>query len=296
MDFFDILGVSPADTLEEVRLAYVRLIRLTHPDVAGPGGTAESARLNAAYDVLSDSVKRDAYLNKRKVSRSRRAASAGGAVSRSGLVGPLRDECIVTRLVPRQQSVLVRVGSYFCLRDLVGCDADSLRQVTMEDVRDGVREFLKTFTFTTELPLPVPIQVDDTPAGCRVEFITVDTGVRTAVLRSLGGLHFSFAYTECDSEGSCDWECVVHRRVTSAAGVSRPMPGEARLLSAVLKEFDALLTPGQSAKPFFQIPTVLSFLFAALPVGLDLGGTGTTGQYQQYNLQRACRLDSRPKK
>jgi hypothetical protein len=162
----------------------------------------------------------------------------------------------------------------------------------MEEVRDAVREFLKTFTFTTELPLPVPIQVDDTVDGCRVAFCTITSGA----LESLGALHFSFAHLECDLDDAykCDWEIVVQRRCPVSMEHPRALPGEARILQAVLTEFDALQTMGQQTRgALFQIPAFFSFLFAALPVGLGLDG-GTGGDYRQYNLQRACRLDSRP--
>jgi curved DNA-binding protein CbpA len=45
-----ILGVAPDASREEVRAAYARLIRRTHPDAGGTAGLA--AQLNAARDVL----------------------------------------------------------------------------------------------------------------------------------------------------------------------------------------------------------------------------------------------------
>jgi DnaJ domain len=45
-----ILGVSPDATLEEIKAAYGRLIRMAHPDVGGTEGLA--AQLNAARDRL----------------------------------------------------------------------------------------------------------------------------------------------------------------------------------------------------------------------------------------------------
>lgn len=48
-----LLGVSPDDEWEAVRVAYRRLIRLQHPDRAGPGATVRAAELNEAYRVLS---------------------------------------------------------------------------------------------------------------------------------------------------------------------------------------------------------------------------------------------------
>jgi hypothetical protein len=51
-----LLGVSPDEEWEAVRVAYRRLIRLQHPDRAGPGATVRAAELNEAYRVLSRSL------------------------------------------------------------------------------------------------------------------------------------------------------------------------------------------------------------------------------------------------
>jgi hypothetical protein len=48
-----LLGVSPTDEWDAVRIAYRRLIRQQHPDHAGPGATVRAAQLNDAYRVLS---------------------------------------------------------------------------------------------------------------------------------------------------------------------------------------------------------------------------------------------------
>lgn len=45
-----ILGVTPESTLEEVKAAYARLIRMAHPDAGGTEGLA--TQLNAARDRL----------------------------------------------------------------------------------------------------------------------------------------------------------------------------------------------------------------------------------------------------
>lgn len=64
--FYDVLGVSPTATSEEVRAAYRRLCRQTHPDV---GGNNALFRLVAsAYRTLSDPGRRaeyDAFLTAR---------------------------------------------------------------------------------------------------------------------------------------------------------------------------------------------------------------------------------------
>ena len=169
----------------------------------------------------------------------------------------------------------------------------------LEDVRDAVREFLKTFAFTTELPLPMPVQVDEVPDGCRVAVLTLNGG---SSLVSLGDVSFSFRETlDCDISPDmgppinpvCDWECVVPRRFP-VDGNEGPLPGEARIMAAFMREFEGLLqSSGPAKEPWFQLPSWLSFVFAALPVGLGADGPNA-GQYRQYNLARACRLDDKP--
>jgi hypothetical protein len=53
-----VLGVGPTASVDDVRGAYLRLIRGTHPDLAGgePGATRRTARLTEAYAVLRRTV------------------------------------------------------------------------------------------------------------------------------------------------------------------------------------------------------------------------------------------------
>lgn len=47
-----VLGVGPAASSREIRVAYRRLVRSHHPDVAGPAGTDRATRVIEAYRVL----------------------------------------------------------------------------------------------------------------------------------------------------------------------------------------------------------------------------------------------------
>ena len=62
-DYYDILGVSKTATSDDIRKAFRKLARKYHPDVAKDKKTAEEKfkEINEAYEVLSDTSKREKY-------------------------------------------------------------------------------------------------------------------------------------------------------------------------------------------------------------------------------------------
>ena len=60
MDHYERLGVSREASEREIRGAYRRLARASHPDREG-GDAEEMAALNEAYEVLQDPERRQAY-------------------------------------------------------------------------------------------------------------------------------------------------------------------------------------------------------------------------------------------
>jgi curved DNA-binding protein CbpA len=57
-----VLGVADDAAPEEVQLAYRRLAKTWHPDVnPAPGAAARFRRVNAAYEILGDPSRRDAF-------------------------------------------------------------------------------------------------------------------------------------------------------------------------------------------------------------------------------------------
>lgn len=60
-DYYAILEVAPDAEADEIRLAFRRLARLYHPDVAGTGDLARMRQINAAYDILSNPERRRQY-------------------------------------------------------------------------------------------------------------------------------------------------------------------------------------------------------------------------------------------
>jgi curved DNA-binding protein len=62
-DYYETLGVPKTATSDDIRKAFRRLARQYHPDVAKDKKTAEEKfkQINEAYEVLSDSAKREKY-------------------------------------------------------------------------------------------------------------------------------------------------------------------------------------------------------------------------------------------
>ena len=63
MTFYEVLGVSPWATAEEIKRAYHRLALLHHPDVreGGEGSDRTMRSINDAWSVLGDPARRRAY-------------------------------------------------------------------------------------------------------------------------------------------------------------------------------------------------------------------------------------------
>ena len=62
MNYYDVFGVSPAATLEDINSTHKALAKMYHPDINSSEGAHEKmAMLNEAYDVLSDAKKREKY-------------------------------------------------------------------------------------------------------------------------------------------------------------------------------------------------------------------------------------------
>lgn len=61
LDYYAILEVSPSTTTAEIKRSYRRLVRFHHPDLNQDALDTHIKRLNVAYEVLRDPVKRAIY-------------------------------------------------------------------------------------------------------------------------------------------------------------------------------------------------------------------------------------------
>lgn len=67
-DYYKILGVTEFDSAENIKLAYRKLARKWHPDVAGNTSDAiyKFKEINEAYEILSNQIKKTEYDRARK--------------------------------------------------------------------------------------------------------------------------------------------------------------------------------------------------------------------------------------
>ena len=64
-DYYDVLGVSPDATAQSIKSRYRELAKEMHPDVSGEESDTDMARINEAYEVLSDKSRRAEYDKRR---------------------------------------------------------------------------------------------------------------------------------------------------------------------------------------------------------------------------------------
>lgn len=78
--FYAALGVAPTASTAEIKSAFRRRAKDLHPDRnPDPGAREAFHRLTAAYEVLSDTVRRTAYDSRRTAGRGGASGEAGGA-------------------------------------------------------------------------------------------------------------------------------------------------------------------------------------------------------------------------
>lgn len=72
-NYYAILEVPPTATMDQIKHSYRRLARLHHPDLNAQALDIHIKRLNEAYSVLSDPVKRARYDEQWRAEQERQA-------------------------------------------------------------------------------------------------------------------------------------------------------------------------------------------------------------------------------
>lgn len=83
---YEVLGVAPTASSDEVRAAYRRLARQHHPDRGGPAAEATMARINEAYRVVGDPGRRAVYDAALRPLSASTSATTGSAAPSPGRV------------------------------------------------------------------------------------------------------------------------------------------------------------------------------------------------------------------
>jgi curved DNA-binding protein CbpA len=87
MDPYLVLQVAPDADLIVIAAAYRALARRYHPDVAGEGGTAQMRRINAAWEVLKDPVRRREHDQRRGADTAAHSFTATAPPPGTGAAG-----------------------------------------------------------------------------------------------------------------------------------------------------------------------------------------------------------------
>jgi|MDSW01.2.fsa_nt_gb curved DNA-binding protein CbpA len=269
---YDVLGVRENATKDEIRRAFLRMSKTHHPDVRQTSGDDDGmmAKVNSSYAALFDDDARRKYDAKLRESRKGDAkmkrASDGVTAIYEGLVGPIVNDEMASLDVCKIEE----------------CAVDAAAEMI-----DSIRQWARTLAFTSELPLPLPVSVDDLPTGARLAFMRYDS---SQGLREAGALRLEVLET---SEGT---KVSVSRSFAKASRAAKfEIPGEGRVMSAFMQEFKFLL--GEDEKRTRKVDeasdddfvSAFKSAFAAfiLP-GLPMFGATKSapgGAYNAYNLK-----------
>lgn len=269
---YEILNIRPTASKDEIKRKFLSLSKRYHPDVRSVvDGSMEA--INAAYEKLTNEDARaeyDAELAKqRRESRKRNKFSDGATTVYEGLVGPIVSD--------------IRAS-------LDVCEGDECELGVAERMVDNIRQWARTLAFTSELPLPLPLSVDDIADGARLAFMrySIDEGLREA-----GAL-----LIEVEEEATGTRVVVRRSFAVSSGAAKQEIPGEGRVMTSFLEEFNYLIGDGgeQTESALYgeeEEPRGLGGIGSAIAAfalpGLPLFGATKSapgGAYKAYNLKQ----------
>jgi hypothetical protein len=168
-DYYAILEVAADADEQTIRLAYRRLARRYHPDVAGTGSLARMQALNVAYAVLSDPEQRrryDARHGRTSTSATSATAAASSAAHASHTARPV---------APRHGTLRHADGPLRCLTALAASDATPVSSLAF--ARGGALVGLGL--------IDGRVQLHDVPSGNMIQTLAFGSQPVAGVLQEL---------------------------------------------------------------------------------------------------------------
>ena len=230
---YDVLEVSSSATQEEIRVAYKNKMKTFHPDVLkddDDDGGNKASEINKAYVLLTKEKREhtDAVLMS-AFRRRTNGISYGDDKSirehKEGVVGPMNEVVLAELVVCGSSS---NDDDDAVLSEVCSIDVEEI-------VIDEMQQFCSVMAFSSEMPLPVPIQVDRLENGVRMAFVRWD--FETKHLEQIGSLWFEYV-----NDGAVKiarrWQKGEKREKTDE------LPGEKRILEDFYEHFNYLKKVG----------------------------------------------------
>ncbi|KAF5834935.1 hypothetical protein DUNSADRAFT_8123 [Dunaliella salina] len=131
---YDVLRVSSAASLEQIKHAYRQIARKSHPDLFQPGpeqleAEARLRKVNNAYEVLSDAAQRAEYDVRWKFAQE--ATSAYASTTRPGAEDPAKAAHFAAQMAAAQEA-LARAAQARTLARTARRQAEALRKRTRD--------------------------------------------------------------------------------------------------------------------------------------------------------------------
>ena len=221
---YEVLEVDSNASAEEIRIAYKNKMKVFHPDVVKDKNSNGKAafEINKAYVLLSEKREQTNSLLS-AFSRSKGGRNNNGKTKeqKEGVVGPM---------------------SEYLLAELVVCGSvdEGLSEECSIDVQeiivDEIQQFCSVLAFSSEMPLPMPIQVDRLENGVRMAFVRWDFDTKN--LEQVGSLWFEYDTNDGMVKIARRWQKGETR------GKRDELPGEKRILEDFYEQFKYLKSVG----------------------------------------------------
>ena len=197
-NLYDILGVAPGASAEDIRSAYRIAARRLHPDVnQHPGAATQFRDIAAAYEILSDAVARDGYDTRRRVNAASERPYFTLRVTPSKRVLPILDEAqvlyVLVEVMPERTRSLQGLETHLNLT-LVLDRSTSMNGPRLERTRAAAyqiidqltdQDIVSVVTFSDRAEVLVPAAYLTDKPGAKALIATIQASGGTEILQGL---------------------------------------------------------------------------------------------------------------